>query len=91
MLETIWSCIAVACYIACAARILCFDSSNKNRHRLHEAVAVMLIGSFAGQSVNIIFLKDPVTVWDAFFGLVLLVVVFRSKGNIADMFRSKAV
>lgn len=87
MFEFIYSAIAVACYLACAVRIICFDSKNRSRHRLHEVIAMMLIASFAGQSVNIIFLKDPVTIWDAFFGLVLFVIIFKAKGNTAFIFR----
>lgn len=89
MFEFIYSAIAVACYIACAVLIICFDGKNRNRHRLHEFIAMMLIASFAGQSVNIIFLKDPVTIWDAFFGVVLFVIIFKAKGNIAFIFKGK--
>lgn len=87
----LYSLIAVVCYVLCATRIICFDSQNKKHSRKHEIVAMLLIAAFAGQSINIIFLKDPVTIWDAFFGIVLCTVVFRSKGNIADIFKSKAL
>ncbi|MBF7683867.1 phage holin family protein [Acinetobacter sp. B5B] len=93
MWESLYSAIAVICYLVAATRILCFDSLQKKTHhnRMHQAIATLLIAAFAGQSINIIFLKDPVTIWDAFFGVVLLAVVLRSKGNIASMFRSHAL
>lgn len=87
MLETIFSVIAVVCYMICALRIICVDCGHADCNRLHAIVSALLIAAFMAQSVNIIFLKDPVTVWDAFFALVLCAVVFGSKGNVASMFR----
>jgi len=88
MLETIFSIIAVICYMICAFRIICVDSHHDHCNRIHAIVSAVLIAAFMAQSVNIIFLKDPVTVWDAFFALVLCAVVFGSKGNMANiMFR----
>lgn len=89
MFEHIFSMIAVLCYFASALRILCFESNSATHKRLHEIMAMALIASFMGQSVNILFLKDPVTIWDAFLGVVLLVVICKAKGNIAKLLWSK--
>ncbi|ENU79232.1 hypothetical protein F975_02924 [Acinetobacter sp. ANC 3789] len=91
MLEILYSVIAVVLYVLIALRIICFDSNATVHQRLHEMVAFILIAALFGQSINIIFYKDPVTIWDAFFALVLFVIVFRAKGNIAVIFRSKSL
>lgn len=91
MLENLYSMIAVALYIVIAFRIICFDSALSIHKRLHEFIAFILIAALFGQSINIIFYKDPVTIWDAFFAFVLFVIVFRAKGNIALIFRSNSL
>lgn len=82
-METLFAVIAVLCYAGCAMRILCFDHRYHHRRKIFEILAVMLIAALMAQSVNIIFLKDPVTIFDVFFAVLLGVVVFRSKGNVA--------
>ena len=85
--QTIFSIFAVLCYVACAFRILCFDRLHlqKCSFRLFAAV---LIGAFLAQSIHIIFIKDPVTIWDAILAVFLVVFIFRSKGNVVSMLRS---
>ena len=72
-----------------AVRILCFENNNSAHKRKHELLAMILIASFMGQSVNILFLKDPVTVWDAIFGMVLFGIIWTAKGNVAQLFKGK--
>ena len=87
--QIVFSIIAVLCYVACAFRILCFD-------HLHEQscsfrlFAVVLIGAFLAQSLHIIFIKDPVTIWDAILAIFLVLFVFRSKGDVVSMLRSSS-
>lgn len=85
--QTIFSIIAVLCYVACAFRILCFDSLHLQSCSLRLFVTV-LIGAFLAQSIHIIFIKDPVTVWDSILAVFLLILIFRSKGNVVSMLRS---
>ncbi|MBF7690833.1 phage holin family protein [Acinetobacter pollinis] len=89
-MELLFSSIAVMSYLLSAIRILSYENHSNTHKRKHEILAVMLIASFMGQAVNIIFLKDPVTVWDAFFGLILFVVIWKSEGNVAQLFRKKS-
>ena len=86
MLEIIFSICAVFCYMICALRIICVDCEFSECRRLHSIVSALLIAAFMAQSVNILFLKDPVTIWDVFFALVLSAVVFKAKGNVSAMF-----
>lgn len=86
--QTIFSIIALMCYIACAFRILCFDKLH-NQSCSYRLFAVILIGAFLAQSLHIIFIKDPVTVFDAILAVFLVMFIFRSKGNVVSMLRSK--
>lgn len=87
--QIVFSIIAVLCYVACAFRILCFD-------HLHEQscsfrlFSVVLIGAFLAQSLHIIFIKDPVTIWDAILAIFLVLFIFRSKGDVVSMLRSSS-
>lgn len=38
-----------------------------------------------GQSIHILFFKDPVTLWDAVFSVLLAVIIYRAKGNVAKV------
>ncbi len=85
--QIIFSIIAVLCYIACAFRILCFDHLYKQACSV-RLFATILIGAFLAQSLHIIFIKDPVTIWDAILAVFLVMFIFRSKGNVVSMLRS---
>lgn len=85
--QIIFSAIAVLCYVACAFRILCFDHLYK-QSCLFRLFAAILIGAFLAQSLHIIFIKDPVTIWDAVLAMFLAMFIFRSKGNVVSMLRS---
>lgn len=87
--QTIFSIIAVLCYIACAFRILCFDQLHTQACTI-RGFAVVLIGAFLAQSIHIIFIKDPVTIWDAILAVFLVLFIFRSKGNVVSMLRSSS-
>ncbi len=84
-LEQIYSFIAVACYAISAIRIICFDGSIYSHKFMHKSLSFALIVGFLCMGINILYLKDPVTFWDAFFALFLVILICRSKGNIAKL------
>lgn len=85
MIEMLFQLVALIAYLFCGLRIICFDS-NGHRHRQgYSLLATVLIASFMGQSVHILFFKDPVTVWDAVFAALLAVIIYRAKGNVAKL------
>ncbi|MDR8305304.1 hypothetical protein FPK79_21275 [Acinetobacter baumannii] len=43
------------------------------------------MAAFLGQSVHILFFKDPVTLWDAIFAILLAVLIWRTKGNVSKL------
>jgi hypothetical protein len=89
MIELIFQWVAVLAYLLCGFRIACF-SHGGNFHRAYSWLAAILIASFLGQSIHILFFKDPVTLWDAIFAVLLAVLVWQSKGNVAKLIWSTA-
>ena len=84
MSELLIQWIAVLAYLLCGFRIACFCHGG-NFHRGYSWLAALLIGSFLGQSIHILFFKAPVTLWDAIFAVLLGVLIWRSKGNVAKL------
>ena len=85
MIEFIFQLIALIAYLICGIRIICFNQEGlRIRHR-YSWIASILIASFIGQAAHILFFKDPVTLWDAIFAVLLAVLICRSKGNVAKL------
>ena len=85
MIEFLFQFIAVLAYLICGIRIACYSRKETAFHRGYSWLATLLIASFLGQSVHILFFKDPVTLWDTIFALLLAVIVLRSRGNVAKL------
>ncbi len=83
MIEYLFQFIAVIAYLLCGIRITCYQ--RLAYHRGYSWLATILIASFLGQSVHILFFKDPVTLWDAIFAILLTVIIFKRKGNVAKL------
>lgn len=90
MIELVFQYIALIAYLFCGIRIICFNQAGKQHNCRYAILATILIGAFIGQSIHILFLKDPVTLWDAIFALVLAVSVYRAKGNVARVIWSSS-
>lgn len=85
MIEFLFQFIAIVAYLLCGIRIVCFNRNDTDFHRGYSFLATLLIASFMGQAVHILFFKDPVTLWDAIFALLLAVLICRAKGNVAKL------
>ncbi|KAF1024415.1 MAG: hypothetical protein GAK29_02575 [Acinetobacter bereziniae] len=85
MIEIMFQLITLIAYMICGLRIICFDSAGLRHRRGFSILATILIASFIGQSVHILFFKDPVTLWDAIFAVLLAVLICRAKGNVAKL------
>lgn len=90
MIEILFQVIALFAYLFCGLRIICFNPIGLRYRHGYSVLATLLIASFMGQSVHILFFKDPVTLWDAIFAIVLAIIVFKSKGNVSKMIWRKA-
>ncbi|WP_151710694.1 phage holin family protein [Acinetobacter brisouii] len=84
MIEIIFQTIALIAYLFCGFRIICFKKQGPH-HSGYAMGAAILIAAFIGQSIHILFFKDPVTLWDAIFAVLLAVLIWRSKGNVAKL------
>ncbi|MDQ8995195.1 phage holin family protein [Acinetobacter soli] len=85
MIEFLFQFIAIVAYLLCGIRIVCFNRNDTDFHRGYSFLATLLIASFMGQAVHILFFKDPVTLWDAIFAVLLAVLICRAKGNVAKL------
>ncbi len=85
MIEHLFQVIALSAYLFCAFRIICYNRNGADFHRGYAWLAAMLIAACLGQAVHILFFKDPVTVWDAFFAVLLAVIFYKTKGNVAKL------
>lgn len=85
MIEMLFQLVALIAYLFCGLRIICFDSNGLRHRQGYSLLATILIASFMGQSVHILFFKDPVTVWDAVFATLLAAMIYRAKGNVAKL------
>jgi hypothetical protein len=77
--------IALIAYMICGIRIICFDAEGLRHRHGFSILATILIAAFIGQSVHILIFKDPVTLWDAIFAVLLAVLICRAKGNVAKL------
>jgi len=85
MIENLFQVIALSAYLFCAFRIICYSRNGADFHRGYAWLATVLIAAYLGQAVHILLFKDPVTVWDAFFAVLLAVLTFKTKGNVAKL------
>jgi len=85
MIEIMFQLIALIAYMICGIRIICFDAEGLRHRHGFSILATILIAAFIGQSVHILFFKDPVTLWDAIFAVLLVVLICRAKGNVAKL------
>lgn len=85
MIELFFQIVALIAYMICGLRIICFDAQGLQHRRVYSVIATILIAAFMGQSVHILFFKDPVTLWDAIFAILLAVLILRTKGNVAKL------
>ncbi|MFN4366518.1 MAG: phage holin family protein [Acinetobacter sp.] len=84
MIELLFQAIAVIAYVICGFRIAAF-SHGGDFHRGYSILAAILIAAFLGQCIHILFFKDPVTLWDAIFAVLLAIIIMRTKGNVAKL------
>ena len=85
MIELFFQIVALIAYMICGLRIICFDAQGLQHRRGYSVIATILIAAFMGQSVHILFFKDPVTLWDALFAILLAVLILRTKGKVAKL------
>ena len=84
MIEIMFQLIALIAYLICGLRIICFDAEGLRHRHGFSILATILIAALSGNQFTFSF-KDPVTLWDAIFAVLLAVLICRAKGNVAKL------
>lgn len=85
--DQIVAAVVVLANLATAARLFGYQRHGA-RYRVWAAVlAYLLIMCTGGQALDVLFNQVPVTLWQAGVAVVLAVLVYRARGNVARIVR----
>ncbi|HRL22941.1 phage holin family protein [Alcaligenes sp. SDU_A2] len=85
MLASIFTVFAVLANVATAGRLICYRRGCARYRPGMSVLAYVLIVSSGGQVIDALFNHSPVSGWEAAFTMVIAVLVWRAKGNVACM------
>lgn len=78
---------AAVAYLASALRLLCFQRNGARIRRGISLLACLLIGALICAGMEIILYQRPVSPWQAAIAVLLCILVYRSRGNLAALLR----
>ncbi len=78
---------AAVAYLASALRLLCFQRNGARIRRGISLLACLLIGSLICAGLEILLYQRPVSPWQAAIAVLLCILVYRSRGNLAALLR----
>ena len=78
---------AALAYLASALRLLCFQRNGARIRRGISLLACLLIGALICAGLEIILYQRPVSPWQAAIAVLLCILVYRSRGNLAALLR----
>ena len=78
---------AALAYLASALRLLCFQRNGARIRRGISLLACLLIGALICAGLEIILYQRPVSPWQAAVAVLLCILVYRSRGNLAALLR----
>ncbi|RHW21689.1 phage holin family protein [Pseudomonas jilinensis] len=81
--------ITILAYLAAALRLLCFNRHGYRYRRGVSLLASALIGVLLCSALDLVLHPAPVTIWQALLALLISVLVFRSRGNLAHLLRTQ--
>lgn len=90
MIALLLSWVAALAYLLAGLRIICFQRNGARYRRWVSLAASAIAGCCLASAVEIVFLKAPAGFAQAALAVCLCVLLFRSRGNVADMLRSPA-
>lgn len=82
--------LAALAYLASALRLVCFQRKGSRSRRGISLMASLLIGALLCAGLEIILYQPPVSPWQATISLLLCILVYRSRGNLAALLRPKS-
>lgn len=87
MIALLFSWIAATTYLLAGLRIICFQRNGARHRRWVSLSAAVIAGCCFALVVEIVFLNAPAGFAQAALAVFLCVLLFRSRGNVADMLR----
>ncbi|PBK04013.1 hypothetical protein CNQ84_11715 [Pseudomonas abyssi] len=87
MLSTLFATLVAATHIITALRLVCYRRRGARIRRGISLLAALLIGTLLCNAVDIIIYRQPVTLWQGSLAILLLILVYRSRGNLAALLR----
>lgn len=78
---------AAIAYLASAVRLLCFQRNGARIRRGISLVACLLIAALLCAGLEILLYQRPVSPWQAAIAVLLCILVYRSRGNLAALLR----
>lgn len=87
MIALLLSWVAATAYLLAGLRIICFQRNGARYRRWVSLSASGIAGCCLASAVEIVFLNAPAGFAQAALAVCLCVLLFRSRGNVADMLR----
>lgn len=87
MLTTLLPIIAAFAYIAAALRLVCFQRKGARIRRGIALLACLMIGALFCAGLEILLYRQSVSVWQAAIAILLCILIYRSRGNLAALLR----
>lgn len=87
VLSTLFATIVAALHVATALRLVCYRRRGSRIRRGIAVLASLLIGVLLCNAVDIILFQQPVSIWQGALSILLLILVYRSRGNLAALLR----
>lgn len=78
---------AAVAYLASALRLLCFQRNGARIRRGISLLACLMIGALLCAGLEILLYQRPVSLWQAAIAVLLCILVYRSRGNLAALLR----
>ncbi|WP_397377125.1 phage holin family protein [Pseudomonas sp.] len=79
--------LAAVAYIASAMRLVCFQRNGARIRRGISLLACLLIAALLCAGLEILLYHKPVSPWQTAVAVLLCIIVYRSRGNLATLLR----
>ncbi|MCI3908855.1 phage holin family protein [Pseudomonas viridiflava] len=79
--------VTAAAYLLAALRLACYCRGQSRYRRSLSLLASLFGASLSLCGLEILLLRPPVSLWHALTSVLLCLLIFRSKGNVAALMR----
>lgn len=81
--------IAALAYMASAIRLACYNRGTAQFRRYISLLASLFGASLCLSGLEIVLYRPPVSLWHTTTAVLLCILIFRSRGNVATLLRTK--